>query len=118
MQLLNIIYICARTLDASAIAIRARSLADFISSGRIRLRLDVGRFFMAPVERGPIEADCFLRGGDCVGGMGLFICWCRPVSTVNLDDDDDILACGLLIDGSGMLLVWRLMDWPWFPQGS
>ena len=111
------LYICARTLDASAIASRARSLADFMSSGRMR-RLDIGRFFMAPVERGTIEAACFcfLLGGDC-DGMGFFECWRRPVSTVSLDDGDRC-ACGLRVDGFGMLLVWRLMGLRCFLEGS
>ena len=37
----------ARTLDASAIAIRALSFAVFISSGLMRFRLEVGRFVLA-----------------------------------------------------------------------
>ena len=82
----------------------------------MRVRLDVVRFFMAPVERGPIKVACFLLGGDCVG-MGFFECLRRPVSTVSLDDGDRC-ACGLRVDGFGMLLVWRLMGLRCFLEGS
>ena len=52
----------ARTLDASAIAIRALSFAVFISSGRMRFRLEVGRCFVLVVplfERLEIPLDGF-----------------------------------------------------------
>ena len=79
-------YICARTLEASAIAIRALSFADFIfiSSGRIRLRLEVGR----------LVAIFGVLAFGCSACVGLF----------NSDGECIFALAWLRVVGFGMLL--------------